>query len=222
MKLKAGELHRHHLAYDRNGTGWRVDLGHAASVRIESGGELSGEVKRAIALRLAVCWNVLEGIPTEALLGGDVRVCFQVARELCDEVDKGKATAWPALRKLVATFRAADKALANVTVDADCDCGKPPIKWTTKGRVATGQANGGQRVYRVKARKTAAVWRRPPNKEGWGPWSWSWSVTKGMMTGAGHCSAGPFPSLGAALRSAEEAEIDSLRAPTRLEEWRGA
>lgn len=219
MKLKPGELHRHHLAYDRKGTGWRVDLGHAASVRIESGDELSGAVKKEIALRLAVCWNVLEGIPTEALLGGDVRVCFQVARELCDEIDKGKATAWPALRKLVATFRAADKALANVSDDIDCDCASP-IKWSRKNGVnADGKSLDGRRVYEVRRSKTAPVWLKPPNK-GWGPYSWAWKVTKGVMTGAGHVMKTPIRSFEEAIKSVEEAERDSLNAPTRLEDWR--
>ena len=124
MKLKPNELHQHHLSYDAKGTGWRVDLGHAASIRIETGNEMSSAVKRAIALRLAVCWNILEGIPTAALLDGAVADGFEAGRQLCDEIEQGAATAWPALRKLAAAFRDADHQLAEATTDVKCGCTK--------------------------------------------------------------------------------------------------
>jgi hypothetical protein len=34
-------------------------------------------IKREVARRLAVCWNVLEGIPTEALESGSLREMFE-------------------------------------------------------------------------------------------------------------------------------------------------
>lgn len=214
--MKPGELHLHHLAYDRASTGWRVDLGHAASVRIESGGELSGAVKKAIALRLAVTWNVLEGIPTDALLDGSVRLAFQVARELCDEIEAGKETAWPALRKLATTFRAADKALASVTADVNCDCeerpklSRPktaPLKWTItrKGISAVGKGMDGRRVYAVKRHKTSPVWLKKKS-DGWGPWSWAWEMTKGMATGSGGVGEMPIQTFDEAMKHCEAEE----------------
>lgn len=126
--MKPGDLHRKHLAYDAKGTGWRVDLGHAASIRIESQkGELSNATKKAIAHRLAVTWNVLEGIPTKDLLAGAVRKCFEAADQLCTELEAGGLDEAPRLKEFVEAFRAADKALAAVTTDVDCDCAKKPV-----------------------------------------------------------------------------------------------
>lgn len=118
--MNAGDLHRHHLAHDPKGTGWRVDLGHAASIRIEAqAGALDRATKKALAYRIAVCWNVLEGIPTDDLMGGAVRNAFEAARSMCDALEKGAPDkALEALR----AFRAADKALAAVETDVDCDC----------------------------------------------------------------------------------------------------
>ncbi|MGE3454342.1 MAG: hypothetical protein AB7O24_04435 [Kofleriaceae bacterium] len=40
------------------------------------GGNASLPLKRAMAERIATCWNVLEGIPTAALLDGVLRDIF--------------------------------------------------------------------------------------------------------------------------------------------------
>lgn len=124
--MKPDELHRHHLAHDPKGKGWRVDLESVASIRIaESSADAA--TKKAIALRLAVCWNVLEGIPTEALLEGVVGRCYDAARRVCAEIETlnlEELRLREPLGSLVAEFRAADKALASVTTEVDCDCSK--------------------------------------------------------------------------------------------------
>lgn len=123
--MKPSELHRHHLAHDAKGTGWRVDLGHAASIRIETqAGSMTNATKKAIALRVAVCWNVLEGIPTDELLGGAVRKCYEAARTLCDSLEADGLSDAPELKTLVDAFRAADRALADVTTAVKCTCGE--------------------------------------------------------------------------------------------------
>lgn len=115
------DLHRHHLAHDSKAKGWRVDLGRDATIRIESTHDT--ELKKAIALRVAVCWNICEAIPTDALLDGVVRDCYCTARALCEVVEREPGLFSAQLRELAAKFRTADKALADVTTDVDCDCG---------------------------------------------------------------------------------------------------
>lgn len=73
------KLHRFHmvdqasrLQFDHpdHGMTWRAD------------GRFPLDLKGAIAHRLAVCWNVLEGMPTESLKNG-------MLLELCDAVEAG-------------------------------------------------------------------------------------------------------------------------------------
>jgi len=61
--MKPSEIHLTHAA---RGKGWRVDVG-PATVRIDGA---DPDLKREIALRIAVCWNAMEGIPTQRILDG--------------------------------------------------------------------------------------------------------------------------------------------------------
>ena len=96
---ESSPLHLVHAGHDATGKGWRVDIGWS-SWRVES--QAAGEVKKAMALRLAVCWNVLEGIPTEALLAGAVRDFYAAALEMAAELGEG--------HPLTVRLRAADHA----------------------------------------------------------------------------------------------------------------
>ena len=58
------------------------------------------EIKTAVAHRLATCWNVLEGIPTAALLDGALR-------KICDAVEAGDLDA--AQRELARFDRKIDR-----------------------------------------------------------------------------------------------------------------
>ncbi len=118
MKLKADELHKVHAAHDATQKGWRVDV-EGETWRTE--GQASGEVKKAMALRLATCWNVLEGIPTAALLSGVVLDFYRAADELARAVDAGiaaKALTAETLLPLIAKLRAAD--VAHVIEAVEC------------------------------------------------------------------------------------------------------
>lgn len=92
--MKADHLHRVHLGHDATGKGWRVDI-KGGSWRYE--GDASGEVKKAMALRIATTWNVCEGIPTADLLKGVARLRAADAAlkvtgvdcECCSESPKG-------------------------------------------------------------------------------------------------------------------------------------
>jgi hypothetical protein len=64
------KLHHTHAAAQAS----RVELHDLNQVWRGEGGNLP--VKRDVAHRLATCWNVLEGIPTEALLDGALRDLF--------------------------------------------------------------------------------------------------------------------------------------------------
>jgi hypothetical protein len=63
------ELHKVHAGHDVKTKSVRVDIG---SVAWRGEGGSDRERKAAMALRLAVCWNICEGIPTARLLDGVV------------------------------------------------------------------------------------------------------------------------------------------------------
>lgn len=102
------KLHRIHAApaagkggcsFDLGGIRWRGDGGAPTPE--------GQERKRAMAYRLAVCWNVIEGIPTEDLEAGILRDVFDAAERLVaimggDGAEPGSDVA--ALRDALARF----------------------------------------------------------------------------------------------------------------------
>jgi hypothetical protein len=82
--------HRIHAAPASGAGGCSVDIGAS---RWRADGGKDREEKRAHARRIAVCWNVLEGWPTEALEDGVLRLVDDAARALlaaadCVDTDK--------------------------------------------------------------------------------------------------------------------------------------
>jgi len=118
MKLTAKNLHAVHAAHDVQGKGWRVDI-EGATWRVES--SQSTAISKAMALRLAVCWNVLEGIPTQALLDGCVRDFYKAANDL--ETLASQLEHVEEVEPIVKRLRAADKAHQYSAVH--CKCGEP-------------------------------------------------------------------------------------------------
>lgn len=132
-------LHRIHAAHDIQGTGWRVDI-QRMTWRCEAAeGEVAKSVRKAAAARIAVCWNVLEGIPTEALLSGAVRKFYEAGRQLADLIEAGcKAEVLTAdtLLPLVDEMRKADAALEFDRVDCTCVDHKKPKRKKNQGGAA--------------------------------------------------------------------------------------
>lgn len=76
--MNAVKLHHVHAAPQAS----RVEFDQPAPTTWRGEGSASLPMKREIARRLAVCWNVLEGIPTEALESG-------LLRDVFDAIDAG-------------------------------------------------------------------------------------------------------------------------------------
>jgi hypothetical protein len=73
------KLHRFHMVDQSS----RLQFDHPTlGMTWRADGRYSLDLKNKIAHRLAVCWNVLEGIPTEALMKG-------MLLELCKAIDAG-------------------------------------------------------------------------------------------------------------------------------------
>jgi hypothetical protein len=117
MKTKADQLHRIHAAHDGKAKGWRVDI-EDQTWRTEGNADM--EQRKAMAVRLAVCWNVLEGIPTTALLAGAVLDFYRTADALAQAVDRGAPAS--EMKRLVKRLRDADK--AHHLTDTNCRCGE--------------------------------------------------------------------------------------------------
>jgi hypothetical protein len=118
--VEPNELHRHHAGHDAKSKGWRVDAG---GLSWRPDGKASTELKRATALRLAVCWNICEGIPTDALLAGVVRDQVFAARDVCAAVEREPGLFSAEVRALAERFRAADGVLSSKYEEPLCDCG---------------------------------------------------------------------------------------------------
>lgn len=114
--LKPEELHREHVGYDPAGGGWRLDLPEGMSVRMEGG---TKELRQAAALRLAVCWNLMEGLPTERLLAGVVGDFYKKADELTALLAKGTPS-YKRLKTVAKELRALDEAHGFDRIDCDC------------------------------------------------------------------------------------------------------
>lgn len=70
----------HHVHVSPQATRLQFDQPRQMTWRADGAAPLP--LKRDVARRLAVCWNVLEGIPTEALESG-------VLLEICEAIDAG-------------------------------------------------------------------------------------------------------------------------------------
>lgn len=129
--MKANELHRIHLGHDPEGKGWRVDVNGLEGGNWRYEGQGGGDVRKAMALRIAVTWNVCEGIPTQALLAGVVRDFYETARSLAALLERGIAkqelTA-DELQPFLKRLREADKAHAITGVDCNCSEHSPKDK----------------------------------------------------------------------------------------------
>lgn len=77
-------LKLHHLHAAPASSGMSFDLGPLARVRYDGGDATD---KRDITQRLAVLWNMHEGIPTEVLEAGRVREFYDAVHELVTEVN---------------------------------------------------------------------------------------------------------------------------------------
>lgn len=82
--MSGGDLHRHHAAPSR---GVRFGL-RDTSWRAEGG---SYEERRAQAYRLCLAYNLMEGIPTEALEAGCLRKFYDAAFDLRQAARSGDA-----------------------------------------------------------------------------------------------------------------------------------
>jgi hypothetical protein len=80
----ADRLHRIHAAPAAGKGGCSVDIGQN---RWRPEGGKDRDEKRAAARRIAVCWNVLEGWPTDALESGALLEVDEAALALLDELD---------------------------------------------------------------------------------------------------------------------------------------
>ncbi|HEX2679553.1 MAG TPA: hypothetical protein VHM19_23045 [Polyangiales bacterium] len=74
-------LHRIHAAPATGKGGCSVDIG---GDRWRGDGSDNRDTKRLTARRIAVCWNVLEGWPTDALEAGCLREADEAAQALLD------------------------------------------------------------------------------------------------------------------------------------------
>ena len=132
--------HRTHAAQATGKGGNSFDIG-PTRWRGEGG---DADEKREMAHRLVVCWNVMEGVPTEAILAGAVSGYHDAVDALVAEVERhlldpgADSAIGPAIRRL-------REAMAAYRVDmtdgrpADCDgCYPPPkAKAKRKAKAAT-------------------------------------------------------------------------------------
>lgn len=96
------KLHRFHMVDQST----RLQFDHPTLVMTwRADGRYSLDLKNAIAHRLAVCWNVLEGMPTELLEQG-------LLLEMCEAIDAGD-------------MDRAKAALAKIDRDTDQTDGRP-------------------------------------------------------------------------------------------------
>ena len=101
--MKPGELHKVHAAHDRKAKSLRVDVGDVAW-RGESGAHA---VKAAMALRLAVCWNVCEGIQTDKLEAGVLLDYYVAVDRLIAAVDEPQGRLFHSAEKVLELMRLA-------------------------------------------------------------------------------------------------------------------
>lgn len=97
--MKPEELHRIHAANEHNS---RVDFKEVTCRA--TGGDMA--LKKAMARRLAVCWNTLTGYPTQAIEAGCIGHAEAFVLELLEYVEK-HAPADTELRKLTENIRKA-------------------------------------------------------------------------------------------------------------------
>lgn len=102
------KLHRIHAAPASGKGGNSFDLG-PYRWRPENASPGKADQARAMAHRLSTCWNVLEGIPTEALEDGVLRREAEAVQELLDA-----ATAGHQLQPYVDRLRAAHEAVGAI------------------------------------------------------------------------------------------------------------
>lgn len=119
-KMATDNLHLFHAGHDTTTKSSRVDIGDA-TWRAESGGITEVLVKRAMALRLVACWNILEGIPTTALLEEScVREFYRAALDIAAYLkEAGMVT--EALAPMLARLEAADAAHKIEAVTCTCE-----------------------------------------------------------------------------------------------------
>ena len=98
-----------------------LDIGSVARVRLDCGKD---DMKPLIARRIAVLWNMHEGIPTEVLEAGAVRAFYSAVQALCDRLSEPQvdfAAALAAAKEVEAKWSA-------ITIEpcngkrADCSC----------------------------------------------------------------------------------------------------
>ena len=94
------KLHRIHAAPTGGNS---FELG---SFRWRPEGHGTMEEKRAVAYRMAFCWNMAEGIPTEALQAGCVLQFHEAVNALLMAVERGEG-----LQEVVQAVRDADSGL---------------------------------------------------------------------------------------------------------------
>lgn len=119
-------LHRIHAAPATGKGGCRLDVGG-----VTWRGEGGGDGRRAMAHRLGLAWNLLEGWPTEALERGVLREVDDLAHELADEVLALGDDAPRELTRIATLLRAAfaERDPHQDLTDgrpADCDACYPP------------------------------------------------------------------------------------------------